>query len=128
LKAGEYFVLVFVLLITMVLLTVNLFVSNSNPLTEKWLFLFFFFEMGALALVIGIFRDWYMANTYVSSIEKKKKEFGEDYLDETVNRFKEKYPDKEDSIPNDPYSYRLNRSFRKVEKEVLEERKFKRFK
>lgn len=107
LKAGGYFALIFIILITIIIVTMDLFIKNTNPLTEKWLSLFFFFEMGALALVVGVFRGWYIDNSYAKSIAKNKKEYGEDYLDETVRRFKEKYPDNKDInvVPQDGISY-----------------------
>lgn len=130
LKTGGYFALIFIILITIIIVTMYLSVRNTNPLTQKWLSLFFLFEMGALVLITGVFRGWYIDSNYAKSIAKNKKEFGEDYLDETVRRFKEKYPDNKDLnvVPQDGISYFYSRSFRKVEKEVLEERKNKRYK
>lgn len=130
LKTGGYFTLIFIILITIIIVTMDLSVKYTNDLTQKWISLFFIFEMIILFVVVAGFRGWYEDNQYAKSIEKKKKEFGEDYLDETVRRFKEKYPDNKDLnvIPQDIRSYAISRSFRKVEKEVLKERKQNKYK
>lgn len=55
------------------------------------------------------------------TIEKRKKKFGDDYQEEVLRRFNEKYPNTGEG------SYEYNQYYLDIEKEVLEERGAKRF-
>jgi hypothetical protein len=121
----KYPVLIIIICAIIFFGTINLIIINTNPITEKWLSLFFFLEFLGIIIIGGILRDWYIRRNFTKSIEKKKKKFGEDYLEETIRRFEERYPDNKNSVPQDGISYFYARNFRKVEKEVLKERKHK---
>lgn len=79
--------------------------------------------LGVIGLIIvcNILLIWFSGWADEKGSEKRKKKFGDDYQDEALRRFKEKYPGKGIG------SYEYVKYYDKIEREVLKERGAGRF-